>query len=80
MNLMNRILFVVLALLVAGCGTLGSKLPDQRDWFTASCSGFKGWESCKAEALRECPKGFDIGYQEENQVTQKRTMQYACKP
>lgn len=77
---MKKISFCLLAVLLAGCAALGiDKQPDNRSWVSVTCSGFSGWESCKQQALNACPKGYDVANQEENQVTQKRSMQYACK-
>jgi len=74
-----KILFALglVLLLVSGCGSIIK--PDSRAWETAACSGFSGWDECKQKASAACSKGFEMGYQEENMVTQKRTMQYSCK-
>lgn len=77
---MKNFSLALLAVLLAGCAALGiEKQPDNRSWVSVTCSGFSGWESCKQQASNACPKGFDVAMQEENQVTQKRSMQYSCK-
>lgn len=77
---MKKISFGLLAILISGCAAMGiGQPPDKREWITVTCSGFSGWEACKQQALNACRNGYDVANQEENQVTQKRSMQYACK-
>ena len=75
---MYRKFFVLSALIsLAACTSLPQQ--DQRKWESVSCSGFKGWDACMRQALSSCAKGFDVRDQQENQVTQKRSMLFACK-
>jgi hypothetical protein len=70
---------ILIACTLTGCASLGIGQPDKREWRVVACSGFRGWEDCKAIASRSCQKGYDIANQEENPVTQKRMFEYACK-
>lgn len=74
---MKILAIVLVALSLYGCDQITK--PDTRTWESVSCSGFSGWVACKREASAACSKGYDIANQEENQVTQKRFMQYSCK-
>lgn len=69
----------VLSVLVslASCAIIPQQ--DQRKWESVSCSGFKGWDACIQQAAFSCAKGFDVRDKEENQVTQARSMLFACK-
>ncbi len=70
-----RFLMVFLIASLSGCATSsGSKI-----LYGTSCSGFKGWEVCTAQALKDCPKGFNVVNREESQITQLRSIQYSCK-
>ncbi|MDR2875636.1 MAG: hypothetical protein LBV44_06885 [Methylobacillus sp.] len=86
----NLTLFVLLALLTA-CGSLSgsgggkSKSADKNDEYSGaqygqavSCSGFKEWPECFSAARQACPKGYEILAQEENMVTQARTLRFNC--
>lgn len=76
----KRICFILLMLLISGCSSLGlGQSQDKREWMAADCSGFKGWEGCKQQAMKSCKNGYDVANQEENPVTQKRSMLYSCK-
>lgn len=65
--------------MLAGCGMQNTKPGDGRQWMEISCSGFADWTKCHEKARRLCPGGYDLANQEENLVTQKRTMLVACK-
>jgi len=66
----------VLVLLVA-CTAIPQQ--SQRKWESVSCSGFKGWDACMKQVVLSCAKGFDVRNQQENQVTQERSLLFACK-
>jgi hypothetical protein len=70
-----KFLMVFLIALLTGCATS----PVSKDLYGTSCSGFKGWEACTAQALKDCPKGFNVVNREESQITQLRSIQYSCK-
>lgn len=75
---MNRRLVVLSVLvLLTSCTMLSHQ--DNRQWESISCNGFESWDACMTKAAKVCPKGFDIRHQQENQVTQKRSMDFACK-
>jgi hypothetical protein len=76
---MKKILFVSLFALLAGCGMQNTKPTDGRQWMELSCSGFADWTKCHDKARQICPSGYDVSNQEENLVTQKRTMLVACQ-
>jgi hypothetical protein len=77
---MNRILpFTLVALLLAACNMNQPKPGDGREWVGVTCSGFAGWTQCQEKAKRLCPSGYDIANQEENLVTQNRSMMVACQ-
>ncbi|MDR2218988.1 MAG: hypothetical protein LBE24_00220 [Methylobacillus sp.] len=87
----NLILFALITLLTA-CGSLSgsgggkSKSDDKNveEYSGAqygqevSCSGFKEWPECFSAARQACPKGYEILAQEENMVTQARTLRFSC--
>ena len=77
MKMYKRVAVLSISILLASCSTISHQ--DQRKWESVSCSGFKGWDSCMKQALLSCNKGFDVRDQQENQVTQERTMLFACK-
>jgi hypothetical protein len=51
----------------------------QQEGTTVSCSGYKAWPDCFKAAERSCPKGYGIVNQEENIITQSRTLRINCK-
>lgn len=64
-------------MILSGCGLTPSK--ENREWISVSCSGFAHWNKCHEEARHLCAKGYDIANQEENLITQGRTMDISCK-
>jgi hypothetical protein len=76
---MKKIFSVSVFCLLAGCGMQNTKPGDGRQWVEVRCSGFANWTQCHEKARRLCPDGYDMAYQEENLVTQKRTMEVACR-
>jgi len=76
---MKKILFLMSFVALAGCNMPNTKPGDGRQWMEISCSGFADWTKCQEKARSLCPDGYDISNQEENLVTQKRTMLVACK-
>lgn len=76
---MKKSLPVLLLCLLASCGMKNTKPGDGRQWVEISCSGFADWTQCHDKARQLCPGGYDVANQEENLVTQKRTMNVACK-
>ena len=70
---------ILSACLLAGCNMKNAKPGDGRQWMEISCSGFADWNKCHDNARQLCAGGYDVSNQEENLVTQKRTMLVACK-
>lgn len=68
---------VLVLILITGCQSIIK--PDNRAWTNVSCSGFVGWEACKQKASETCPKGYDTANQEEDYVSQHRSMEFSCK-
>ena len=76
---MKKMLLVLLLGILTGCGMQNTKPTDSRQWMELSCSGFADWTKCHDKARQMCPGGYDVSNQEENLVTQKRTMLVACQ-
>jgi hypothetical protein len=83
---MNKhiVLLTVMGLLTAcASGPLSAKrdldASGKQEGTVISCSGYKGWSDCKQSAAKMCPSGYDIYSQEENQVSQERTLRINCK-
>ena len=76
---MKKSVSVFLLCLLASCGMKNTKPGDGRQWMEISCSGFADWNKCHDKARQLCAGGYDVSNQEENLVTQKRTMLVACK-
>ena len=68
-------LLILITLGLMGCVSS----PINATFYSATCSGFKGWESCMQQALKDCPKGFNVQNREESQITQLRYIKYSCK-
>lgn len=66
-----------LLILLLGCSSVSQI--DGRLWEHVSCGSNKGWGVCMNAAANACPKGFDIRRQDEDIITQKRGMEFACK-
>ena len=73
----TNILLGLVVILMSGC--ISTSEADKRLWEKVSCGSNKGWDACMSVAAKSCPKGFDIRHQEEDIVTQKRRMEFACK-
>lgn len=77
---MKKIGLGMIVVLMTGCAAPGIEKQQARSaWVTVTCSGFSGWGSCIRQAQNACRHGYDVANQEENPVTQMRSMQYACK-
>jgi hypothetical protein len=72
-----KLAIVCFVFLLSAC--TGLTQVDARKWVDVSCSSNKGWDACMRSASKACPKGFDLRNQEEDMMTQKRNMQFACK-
>ena len=77
MKMGREIVLGLLVILVSGCNSLPQD--NKRLWEKVSCGSTRGWDSCMSVAAKACQKGFDIRHQEEDIVTQKRRMEFACK-
>ena len=73
----SKVIIGLVVILLTGCSSVTQT--NSRSWHQALCSGFKTWDSCMRQADSACPKGFDIRNQQENQVTQERTLEFSCK-
>ena len=76
---MRKMLFLMSFVVLAGCNMPNTKPGDGRQWMELRCSGFADWTKCHEEARSLCPGGYDISNQEENMVTQKRSMLIVCQ-
>jgi hypothetical protein len=76
---MKYLPFLLTLVALTGCNMPNTKPGDGRQWMELSCSGFADWTKCQEKARSLCPGGYDISNQEENMVTQKRTMLVACQ-
>ena len=76
---MNKIL-ILGALLLSACASQ-SKLAklESHEWTELTCSGFKTWHDCRAEAQATCPHGFYTANHLENWLIQRRVVEVACK-
>ena len=48
-------------------------------WKTLTCSGFKTWQDCRAQAKSNCPNGYYTADALENILIQRREVSIACK-
>ena len=71
---------ICISLTLIGCGAFSSTKPVNRPSQEVNCSGFADWQICDAKAAKLCEGGYDTMSKEENLVTQKRLMRFACKP
>jgi hypothetical protein len=82
---MQRLSFILITILLAGCATGPfSQKRDidnggQQQGMVISCSGYKSWADCDRAAANACPKGYDVINKEENIITQGRTLRINCK-
>ena len=65
---MKAIVFALLALSLAGCGSLGmgGGKKENRELIDVSCSGFASWEKCDEKAKALCEKGYDVEMKDES--------------
>ena len=77
MNSKLILLVVLISCLLSACSMIPNT--DNRTWESISCSGFQGWNVCMDHVMKTCVKGFDVRYQQENLVTQERSISFACK-
>ena len=77
--MMKQCSTLLLLCLLASCGMKNTNPGDGRQWMELSCSGFADWNKCHEKARQMCPGGYEVTNQEENLVTQKRTLLAACK-
>jgi hypothetical protein len=71
---------LLLAFLLPGIHGCASRMPDDRQWHSISCSTFKQINFCQKEALTICPNGYDIYNPRWMEGEQRRYMEIACKP
>ncbi len=76
-----KLALIITVFLLAGCVSQPKQalLKDQYAWTELSCSGFKSWQDCNAEALNACPDGFYIKNELGNWLIQRRVVEVACK-
>ncbi|HEY8353542.1 MAG TPA: hypothetical protein VIK69_00830 [Methylophilaceae bacterium] len=76
---MRITVILTLLALTCACSVLDNKTTDSRQWTRVACIGFSDWQVCHDEAHKLCPGGYDTRNQQENLVTQNRSMEVACR-
>lgn len=83
--IMNRHLLTLLISLLAGCTATGDRYAaleadsGPQPGIVISCSGIQSWSDCHRKLARACPASHEWLAQEENYVTQGRSIRVRCK-